>query len=188
MAQRARWDTQLEGWLQYATLDNYNVSKSNQAAYQAASDFIDKPVGFLTLWGDYGPGKTHLAAAVTNALYGRAKYFTLPDLLSQLRQSIAHGTVEVFYQAISNLPVLVLDEIDKASLKDWSKEQAYRLFDKRYRHFEAMGTVLIMNESPHESNEKLNYLFSRMEDSRFACVELSGGDNRPILADMENQK
>lgn len=173
--------TQLEGWLAAATFGNYGVTNENRDAYNAAVGFVDEPIGFLTLYGDFGPGKTHLLAAIVNALEGKAKYFTFPDLISQYRAAVGLGEVETFYTRVSCIPVLVVDEIDKASLKDWTREQTYRLFDNRYRKWESCGTVLAMNQNPNEMSEDLGYLFSRMKDSRFKCVRVGGGDNRPNI-------
>lgn len=176
---RIKLTTQLDGWLAMATLGNYGVNKDNRAAYDAVIKFIENPIGFLTLYGDYGTSKTHLLSAIVNALEGQAKYFTLPDLVSQYRGAVRTGDVEAFYTRISTIPVLVVDEVDKAHLKDWTKEQTYRLFDNRYRKWQKAGTVLAMNQNPTEASEDLGYLFSRMKDSRFKCVEVGGGDNRP---------
>lgn len=176
---RAKLTSQLEGWLASATFANYGVTPDNRDAHSAAVEFVSKPIGFLSLYGDYGPGKTHLLAAIVNALEGQARYFTFPDLISQYRASIDRGLVEEFYTHVSSIPVLVVDEIDKASLKGWTREQTYRLFDNRYRKWESCGTVLAMNQDPGQMTEDLGYLFSRMRDSRFKCVKVGGGDNRP---------
>lgn len=180
---RAMIVSQLEGWLAFATFATYVVENDNREAYNAAVSFVEKPIGFLTLYGVYGPGKTHLLAAITNALAGKARYFTLPDLVSQYRAAIGTGEVEAFYTRISNIPVLVVDELDKANLTGWTREQTYRLFDNRYRKWQQCGTVLALNQTPMDAIDDLGYLFSRMKDSRFKCVEVGGGDNRPNMYD-----
>ncbi len=81
--------SQLKGWLVEATFENYKINAANQSAVQVARKFAQDPRAWLTLWGCYGPGKTHLLAAVVNhclADHIQAVYYTLPDLLDLLRQ------------------------------------------------------------------------------------------------------
>ena len=178
LAERARVQNQLEGDLRTKTFDNFAVTVDNRAAYNAAVQFVQAPRRWLTFWGPYGPGKTHLLAAITNRLPGVAKYFTFPDLVSHYRAAVGKGEVEDFYGRISRIPVLILDEIDKPDLKNWTREQTYRLFDYRYRNIDEFGTVLAMNDSPHDVNENFGYLFSRMKDERSSVIFVGGGDNR----------
>ena len=61
------------------TLDN---------AFQLANTFAEDPEGWLVLMGDYGTGKTHLAAAIANyrASQGYPVMFVVvPDMLDHLR-------------------------------------------------------------------------------------------------------
>jgi chromosomal replication initiation ATPase DnaA len=185
LADKAKLQTQLEGDLRKKTLSNYAVTDQNRAAYNAAVEFCREPRRWLTLWGEYGPGKTHLLAAIVNQLGGQAQYFTMPDLVSQYRHAVGQGTVEKFYEHVSRIPVLVIDEIDKADLKNWTREQTYRLFDYRYRNQGELGTVLAMNASPDEMDDDLGYLFSRMKDSTSRVIYVGGGDQRPQRDQME---
>jgi DNA replication protein DnaC len=191
LTERARAKHQLEGDLENKSFLTYGVTDANEQAYKAAYDFANNPQGFLTLWGCYGTGKTHLLAAITNDLQGRGRYFTFPDLVSQLRNAVGSGMVEEFYSQIANIQVLIVDEIDKASLKDWTQEQTLRLFDSRYRNHQKRGTVLAMNESPRLMNGSLGYLYSRINDDRFKCIEIGGGDNRPnreLMSELANEQ
>lgn len=177
IAERAKVQHQLEGQLREKTFANFAITDGNKLAYDAALEFSRQPLSFLTLWGEYGPGKTHLLAAITNAI-GGAKYFTMPDLVSRYREAVGLNDVEGFYNRISRIKVLVVDEIDKADLKGWTREQTYRLFDYRYRHLNTLGTVLAMNYSPEEADDNFGYLFSRMKDERCKVIYVGGGDNR----------
>src|SRR5512136_2138952 len=62
--------------------------KSLEKALKAAVDFAKKPRGWLVLAGSYGCGKTHLAAAIANALSDQGSpplFIMVPDLLDHLR-------------------------------------------------------------------------------------------------------
>lgn len=190
LAERAKTAHQLEGQLKDKTFANFHVTDASKTAYEAARQFVSDRTAWLTLWGPFGDGKTHLLAAITNACAG-AKYFTLPDLVSQYRAAVGAGNVEEFYSKISRIPVLVVDEIAVPSLKDWTREQTFRLFDYRYRNIDTLGTVLAMNDSPDEVNENLGYLFSRMKDERCRVVFVGPDDNRNkqgLLAKLAGMK
>jgi DNA replication protein DnaC len=170
---------QLEGDLAKKTFDNYTRTSDNQEAFDAALSFCADPTGLLTLWGEFGPGKTHLLAAIANRLRKRARYFTLPDLVSKYRESVGKSEVEQFYNRLCQIEVMIIDEVDKAHIEGWSREQSYRIFDYRYRNAEEKGLVMAMNQDPDSVNESLGYLFSRMKDDRFQVVYVGGGDARP---------
>lgn len=170
----------IEGWLNKARFETYRVTDQNKPAYDAAVEFARDPRGLLTLWGDFGPGKTHLLASIYHHLNdkGRAAlYCTMPDLVSYHREIVGKGNSEEFYQHVSLFSVLLIDEIDKASLKEWTREQAYRLFNRRYNNAGSMGTVMAMNRDPRLADEDMGYLFSRIQQDTFKCVHLAG-DNR----------
>lgn len=174
----------LEGDLADCTFDNYLVEYGDQVALDAAKRFADAPQYWLTLHGGYGRGKTHLLAAIHNSLIGRGikSYFCeFPDLTSQLRQAVAGNYAEDFYQKISQYPVLIIDEIDKSDLQHWTREQSFRLFNRRNNLKSETGTVLAMNQAP-DGNGDLAYLFSRMADTRNECIKVQGRDNRGVVS------
>src|SRR5262249_40340080 len=58
------------------------------AALELAHEYAESPEGWLVLTGASGTGKTHLAAAVANALLTRGEtvfFIVVPDLLDHLR-------------------------------------------------------------------------------------------------------
>ena len=61
-------------------------------AYDLAQQYAENPEGWLVLFGGYGCGKTHLAAAVANErhMHGEPVIFvTAPDLLDHLRATFS---------------------------------------------------------------------------------------------------
>jgi DNA replication protein DnaC len=173
--------SQLEGWLRQATFANYKVTDFNRAAFEAARKFAQNPRGWLTLSGNFGPGKTHLLAAVVNDCRQRdllAAYYTLPDLLDKLRPSFGQNDYSSFFEYLRTIRVLALDEIDKARLTEWAQEKIYQLFDARYRRLDELGTLLALNQEPADSLP--GYLFSRMFDERNQVIQLTGPDARPM--------
>src|SRR6185436_15722674 len=88
---------------------------SLQRAVQFAKQFAAKPSGWLILMGEYGCGKTHLAAAVANAQVSQgnpARFVTIPDLLDHLRSAFAPNSTVSYdkrFSDVRNTPLLVLD-------------------------------------------------------------------------------
>lgn len=172
---------QLEGWLREATFETFHVTAENRAAFEAALEFTEHPTGLLTLYGANGPGKTHLLAAIHHRVTANGMtslFTTLPDLVSQHKEAIGRGETEAFYQFVSRHRVLLLDEVDKADLRHWTREQTFRLFNRRYNLAEEVGTGMTLNKNPNVYDGELAYLFSRMRDDRHRCVYMAG-DNRP---------
>ena len=63
---------------------------SLERAYNHARQFAQKLEGWLLLYGGYGCGKTHLAAAIANfavTVVVPTLFITVPDLLDNLRQT-----------------------------------------------------------------------------------------------------
>jgi DNA replication protein DnaC len=184
LSERLRRAAQLTGWLTGASFNGYRVKPGNRAAYDAAQKFAKTPRGWLSLWGTYGLGKTHLLAAVVNECTAQrigAVYYTLPDLLDKLRDGYSDDGFSGLYERLVNVPVLALDELDKVRLTEWAKEKLYQLCDARYRDRDRRGTLFASNTRPDTADPELGYLASRMADY-YGCqvIELAGGDVRPV--------
>ena len=178
----------LAGRLAGAGFESYRATAGNRAALAAALDFARRPQGWLTLWGGYGLGKTHLLAAVVNhclAAGQPAIYTTLPDLLDHLRGSYDSSDYSPLFQRLRASRVLAIDEVDKVYLTGWAREKVYQLADARYRQLNDTGTVFGLNIDPaaalaESPTGPLAYLFSRMLDEFSQVVHLAGADARPL--------
>lgn len=182
MAVRKRFAGQnLVGDLANYTFENFDPA-GNKEAYTRCVEFAAKPVGMLTLWGGYGRGKTHLLAAIHNRLLEydvAAKYFSFPDWTSELRRQVGDEAAdpEAFYQYVSQFPIILVDDIDFADIRRWTREQVFRLFNLRYLSHKQVGTALAMNFNPNQDSD-LGWLFSRLTDERQVVVQVNGEDNR----------
>ncbi|MBU2052584.1 ATP-binding protein [Patescibacteria group bacterium] len=175
--------SQLTGWLKTATFDTYRSRRENKVALDAARKVAEKPTGWCTFYGTFGPGKTHLLAAIVNHCNTHrvaAVYYTLPDLMDRLRDSYTDDGFSVFYDKLVRMQVLVIDEVDKLRLTEWAKEKFYQLADSRYRELDGKLTVFALNDLPEVTGGEMDYLYSRMRDYRGQTVEVGGGDVRPI--------
>lgn len=182
---------QLQGDLVFKTLNNFEpLTQADKLALKAARDFVAKPYGWLTFYGEYGSGKTHLGAGIANALGPeKSRYFNMPDLASKLRDSLSNS-VERFIDEINLIPVLILDELEDGHFRGgWSREQLQRIIDYRYRDLDKRQLVICTNWSPEQYDDDLRFIGSRMRDERFVCVEFVA-DNRPIAKQLgeKNEK
>ena len=85
--------------------------------------------GWLLLMGNYGCGKTHLAAAVANFVVSLGIptiFLTVPDLLDWLRFSYddPDTTFEERFDEIRNIHLLVLDDLGTQNATPWAAGKA----------------------------------------------------------------
>lgn len=179
LAEQLRAMSQLTGALRSKTFLNFESRLGAGDAFVAGRDYTHDPHGFLTFWGGYGCGKTHLLAAIVNRLVSEnvaAVYYTMPDLLQALRQAVQREQFDAFFDRLCRVHVLAIDEVDRFNQTDWASEQVYRLVDERYRQRHRLGTVFATNTDPNTADGALGYLFSRLRDGR--VVHITAGDYR----------
>lgn len=104
----------------------------------------------LAVFGRYGTGKTHFAAAIVNGFVGlgvAARYAYVPDLLDELRASYRNKDEdEGYYELLDKLKrvtVLALDDLGVEKASDWADEQLDKIVDYRYR--EEKPTIITTN-------------------------------------------
>lgn len=154
---------------------------------QAAMEFIKNPKGFLSFHGGNGTGKTMIAMAIVNAMVDKgveARYLTAAELLAILRETFDMEAGETDYSRLhkfANIPMLVIDEIDKLRDTPYSREIQQELINLRYREADILGTVLVWNGEldslPWPS------VISRL--SEFTVVKNSDSDMRKLLGDIQ---
>ena len=135
---------------------NASAAKSLKEAYEAAQTYAEKPRGWLVFTGDYGTGKTHLAAAIANrrAELGDPPLFVVvPDLLDHLRATFSPTSQTTFdrrFEEIRAAPLLVLDDLGTQSMTPWVREKLYQLFN--YRSNAELPTVVTIASDALESS------------------------------------
>lgn len=155
---------------------------------QIMSKMLQVKAGLLTLWGDYGSGKTMGAWVMVNemrTLHNARGYFaTFAEVLENLRGMYGKDQdTSDYWERMLSIPVLAIDEITRFNeSSQWAQEKLAQLVDTRYRKRDTHMTILTTNENPNQRYEDedrgLGYLFSRMMEGEL--VEL-GGDVRPLV-------
>ena len=133
--------------------DRCFISKSQQKQYLA--DFYDKTsnafiasrnyvnnykemksknIGLL-FYGTVGSGKSYLAAAIANALIERDKERVLMRNLSQIINDLQQGGFELdrnrYIENLSNVPLLILDDLGVERNTSYALEQVYNVINTR---------------------------------------------------------
>lgn len=160
---------------------------SLQSALNQARQFAASPKGWLLLTGNYGCGKTHLAAAVANTCveYGMATVFlTVPDLLDWLRYSYdAHDSnFEQRFEEIRNVNLLVLDDLGAQNATAWAAEKLFQIID--YRYIRRLPMVVTSNQRLEELDARIR---SRLQDPELAThVPITAPDYRSPIRESRD--
>lgn len=153
-----------------------------------SGDGDNPPGGLAFLYGSNGLAKSLiLKIAVAESLRSgrQAVYCNMTDILSNVRLAFdtarPNEEAEMRLEFWQNIPVLAIDELNRINEKPWALEQRFSLLDARYQQAIRQESVtIIASNTPPEKQE--DYLRSRLRDGRFVCVELTGADARPFMA------
>lgn len=153
---------------QSRTFDSFNVTPETQNIFnftkQWAQSFQEHAKG-LYIFGSYGSGKTHLAAAALieiHRLYGvTGAFLTFSDFLAKLKACFNNDSkkFEETFQLYAKAPLLVLDDLGEerkdrnGRLSSWAGGQIFRLINYRYE-FE-LTTIITSSIEPSKLAEAL---------------------------------
>ncbi len=149
--------------------ENFSVQhkKNLEKVFKAAEKYAKKPKGWLLFTGQYGCGKTHLAASIANyhAKMGNPPLFVMvPDFLDHLRATFnpkSSASYDRRFDEIRTAPLLILDDLGTQSMTPWVKEKLYQLFNHRYNA--QLPTVITSSDSINDIDDRIR---SRMLDTR----------------------
>lgn len=157
-------------------------------------DYMDNgAVGFLTVYGTRGNGKSHVLIATVNECLQmgvEAVYITAPDMLNWIQNAFNEnrttkdGTALDRLNRLKEIRMLAIDELQAIKLSDWRVEQLENLVDYRWKNGmdRVSGTLFAMNEHPDEL--KSDRIYSRiMTGSEVGDTVLENNDSdiRPFL-------
>ena len=146
--------------------------KSLKEACDAAQAYAQRPRGWLIITGDYGSGKTHLAAAIANhrlKLGDPPLFVMVSDLLDHLRATFGANSEVTFdrrFDEIRTTPLLVLDDLGAQSMTPWVREKLHQLVDYRY-NAELPTVITVAADALDEVDPRLR---SRLLDQRLCRI------------------
>lgn len=122
--------------------------ESLKLAHHLSIQFVNDTNGWVLLEGTYGTGKTHLAAAIGNALLEKGHivlFITAPDLLDYLRSTFQANDNEHDdkFERVRSAPVLIIDDLGTENPSGWTKEKLFQILNHRYTH--KLPTVITTN-------------------------------------------
>lgn len=112
-------------------------SNSLEWAFNRARLYAGNLQGWLLIMGNFGCGKTHLAAAIANHAVGMGVptlFLTVPDLLDMLRFSYdsEDTTFEQRFEEIRTAALLILDDFGTHNATEWAQEKLFQIVNYRY--------------------------------------------------------
>ena len=155
--------------------DGYELAPDQAAnlrgAYELVQHYAENPEGWLVLFGRYGCGKTHLAAAIANRAIERGQpvlFVVVPDLLDYLRATFdpnSPASYDERFDQVRNAPLLILDDLGTQSSTAWAQEKLFQILNHRYNA--RLPTVITSNQRLDEIDLRVR---SRMVDTAVATV------------------
>lgn len=160
-------------------------------AFERAIRFARRPQGWLVLFGNYGVGKTHLAAAIANEAlrrHTRVLFAVIPDLLDHLRSTFGPSSETAYderFEQIRDAPLLILDDLGTESATPWAREKLFQIVNHRYNY--ALPTVITSNRKPEDIDPRI---FSRMADRPLSqdMIIIDAGDYRRLTIEQRVQR
>ena len=151
---------------------------------QAVRETIKRGHGWVFLYGGFGVGKTFIQKiAVAEVIRSgkEAAYVRMAEILDHLRESFQEGIQESENERLdywSKIPVLAIDEFDRARNTEYMNERRFVLMDRRYEGATRENSITILSSNEDPSNLP-GYLYDRVRDGRFKIICLSGESFRP---------
>ena len=135
---------------------------------------------FLTIFGDVGAGKTHLAMAIALETALPPLWANSPDMLTYLKSTFDRDSTVSFHQEFERIrtaALLVLDDLRAERQSPFDVEQMYRIIN--HRHVHRLPTVITTNEDVLKMRGRIG---SRIRDYHTGqVIRLDVQDNRLML-------
>jgi len=185
--------------LSHLTFDNFDPhgrmglwpaqAESLEHAYNHAQQFSQSLNGWLLLQGDYGSGKTHLAAAIANyvvSLGVPTLFITVPDLLDSLRFAYQDPTetFESRFEKIRSAQLLILDDFGTQNATPWAQEKLFQIIN--FRYINKLPLVVTTNINLNDIEGRIR---SRLEDPELVTMmRILAPDYRNPTGDIGHHK
>ncbi|TES48055.1 ATP-binding protein [Shouchella lehensis] len=146
-----------------STFESFIHRSGTEKPFKAAQKYVNEFEEFggtsLGIWGSYGNGKSHIAAAVANELNSKGHtvvFQTTKDMLDKLKSTFGDKSnfkYDEVIRALVTCDLLVLDDIGAEKVTEWVEETFFGIIDHRYR--KKRPIFYTSNLKPSELHEKI---------------------------------
>lgn len=117
------------------TFDDLTVDDKNRAKIEKAKAFAKNPQSGLYICGEFGTGKTWLAAAIGNAVARqclRVHFETFSSITDKLITAQKNDSFSEKWERYVHKPdLLIIDDIGKENPTEWKLQTLFKLIDER---------------------------------------------------------
>lgn len=148
------------------TIDSFSVTAENKRSFEVATDYIKNFREHFTqgkglyLEGPCGTGKTHLAIAIALAIINTGVPVickTSIDILGDIKRCYERNsevTEEEVLEAYKTVDLLIIDDLGKEQVTEWSVPVLYSILNERYEAL--LPTIITTNYNTTALAEKLS--------------------------------
>lgn len=143
-----------------ARIDSLGESRVQDVAWRFVRSRTNESAGDgwgLYIVGSVGVGKTHLAAAIANALTETVsvKFASMGGLLREVRNSYDtdSATEQEIIDSLIKPDVLIIDDLGKESVTDWALQMLFSIVNARY---ESVKPLIVTTQ--YTSTELIEHL------------------------------
>lgn len=129
-------------------------------ALKKVQEWAQNPTKNLVLEGSNHTGKTHLITAATNELSRHGTYVRMAlinDIYSTIKRAYDYEASEYYYNRFKKIytkpDILVIDDLGKERVTDWTVSTLFDIIDERYRNNKV--TAVTTNYNKKSLVEKL---------------------------------
>lgn len=165
-----------------ASFDMFSGEKGKESALQAAMEWSDGELVFLTILGPYGTGKTMLATAALKERMRKSEnagvWRNFVSLITELQSHFTDERLSAasLIQEIASAPILLLDDLGVTMATQWQRAVLYTIVNERYTR--GLPAVFTTNLQPSELADVIGArVVERLVEQGLARVVQMGGRN-----------
>jgi primosomal protein DnaI len=180
-----------------ATFEDLDHDDNRIDAIQKSLSFIlnyeqGKPAKGLFLYGEFGVGKSYLLGAIANKLAKKqisSMIVYVPELLREMKSSIADSTLNEKIEALKKEPILMLDDIGAEAMSSWTRDEVLGPI-LQFRMLESLPTFFTSNFDLKGLEHHLTYSQRGEEEKMKArrIMERIRTLSEPVLVDGPNRR
>lgn len=180
-----------------ATFEQFEGDQGRLDAGDKAATFLMnyeaglKPKG-LYLYGKFGVGKSYLLGAIANELAKKqigSMIVYVPELLREMKSSIADSTLNEKIEVLKKEPILMLDDIGAEAVSSWTRDEVLGPI-LQFRMLEKLPTFFTSNFDFQGLEHHLTYSQRGEEEKMKArrIMERIRSLSEPVLVDGPNRR